>query len=294
MILPDRMFSAAWIRDVRLRRLAAQVQLLLIFLRSLCDRNGRFEFSPALIHMALYKSAECGNVSVRDVEAWLETLRSGGFIKAYIGSDGRRVGEVASEYWRQRLNFGKAEFEPEPGQPELALVAAPPLFFEPKRSEAKRRDTSESGPARAGEDEIFLALAKAEGAQVDQLTKRARRVLLMSANEIRHVCPAASAQEVERRVAVYRRRFPSAQITAPAIAKHWAACGGDSGQAQRRDWDLEPEGWRAWWRSTYPPEDFPNAERYEDGEWSMVPDFYRREIFLGMKRQPLSVERGAA
>lgn len=126
MILPDRMFSAEWIRDGRLRRLPAHVQLLLIFLRPLCDRNGRFEFNPALIHMALYVSADCGNVSARDVEAWLEILRSGGFIKSYTGAAGRRVGEVAKEYWRQKLSFGKGVFDPEIEQPELELPASPP------------------------------------------------------------------------------------------------------------------------------------------------------------------------
>jgi len=126
MILPDRMFSAEWIHDRRLRRLPPQVQLLLIFVRPLCDRNGRFEFNPALIHMALYASADCGNVSVRDVEAWLEILRSGGYVKSYTGADGRRVGEVAKEYWRQKLTFGKQVYEPESDQPELVLPDADP------------------------------------------------------------------------------------------------------------------------------------------------------------------------
>lgn len=127
MILPDRMFSAEWIRDERLRRLPAHVQLLLIFLRHVCDRSGRFEFNPALIHMALYASATVSNVSVRDVEAWLEILRAGGYIKSYTGAAGRRVGEVAREYWRQKLSYGKEAFEPEQEQPELALpLAAPP------------------------------------------------------------------------------------------------------------------------------------------------------------------------
>lgn len=134
MILPDRMFFAAWIHDRRLRRLPPQVQLLLIYLRPLCDRNGRFEFNPALIHMALYASANCGNVSARDVEAWLEHLRSGGLIKSYTGADGRRVGEVATEYWRQGLKYGKAVYEPEAEQPHLDLSVVDP----PAKRKAKR------------------------------------------------------------------------------------------------------------------------------------------------------------
>lgn len=141
MILPDRTFFSCWIHDARLRRLNPQVQLLLIFLRPLCDRFGRFEVKPALIHMALYTSAECSNVSVRDVEAWLEILRSGGYIKTYTGADGRRIGEVHKDYWRQKLTFGKAIYESESGTEPLLDLAAPepppPPGPEMKRREKK-------------------------------------------------------------------------------------------------------------------------------------------------------------
>lgn len=142
MILPDRMFSADWIRDERLRRLPAHVQLLLLFIRHLCDRNGRFEFNPALIHMALYASAKVSNVSARDVEAWLEILRAGGYIKTYTGAAGRRVGEVAREYWRQKLSYGKDAFEPEAEQPELALPLADP----PKERKLKKGGRGKEPP----------------------------------------------------------------------------------------------------------------------------------------------------
>ena len=142
MILPDRMFSAEWIRDERLRRLPAHVQLLLLFIRHLCDRNGRFEFNPALIHMALYASATVSNVSARDVEAWLEILRAGGYIKTYTGAAGRRVGEVASQYWRQKLSYGKDAFEPEAEQPELALPIADP----PKERKLKKGGRGKETP----------------------------------------------------------------------------------------------------------------------------------------------------
>lgn len=185
MILPDRMFCSAWIRDLRLRRLPAHVQLLLIFLRPLCDKNGRFEFNPALIHMALYVSAECGNVSVRDVEAWLEILRSGGFIKSYTeAGTSRRVGEIAKEYWRQRLAHGKGHFEAEGDEPELPLDAAPPekeiskagrgskkappltsLHFD---SPARASDPAPPPPAPLSEsDDAWLARVRAKWPHID-------------------------------------------------------------------------------------------------------------------------------
>ena len=142
-LLPDRLFSAEWVRDKRLRALGRHVQMLLIYLRHMCDRNGRFEFDPAEVHRAFYVSVE-DNVSVRDVEAWLEILRSGGFIKSYVGVEGRRVGEMASEYWKQRLNFGKSHFDPEPVEGQLPLDAPPPPVPPPTRREEKRSEVNGS------------------------------------------------------------------------------------------------------------------------------------------------------
>ncbi len=152
--LADRIFCGEWVRDKRLRALGRHVQMLLLFLRSISDRYGRFEFDAKEVHRLLYASVE-DNVSVRDVEAWLEILRLGGFIKSYVGVEGRRVGEIAQLFWRQKLNYGKSMFDPEPDEPGLPLEAGgpprpPPTGREEKGSEVKvsRKRSPAPGAAR--------------------------------------------------------------------------------------------------------------------------------------------------
>ena len=43
--------------------------------------------------------------------------------------------------------------------------------------------------------------------------------------DIRAASPEVTPDEVKRRAGRYSRKFPSAALTAPALAKHWAACG---------------------------------------------------------------------
>jgi hypothetical protein len=282
MILPNRTFVSDWIFDKRLRRLNAQVQLLLIFLRPLCDVAGRFEWDAMRIHAALYRSAECGNVSVRDVEGWLELLRSVGCIKSYVGPDGRRIGEVIKEYWQQRLNYGSAKYAAEPDSPELDLGGAPPPHPQ-KRSEVKR--ISRERPADAGRDECFLALARVDGSDPAQMTPLAKRTVATMLKQIRAAMSDVTPEEIARRASAYRRRFPGSALTPGALAKHWGALGGSTvaALASAHPWDEEPEGWRAYWRDTYPPEEFPNATRWEDGEWGEIPAMTRKDIFYGVR-----------
>lgn len=49
--------------------------------------------------------------------------------------------------------------------------------------------------------------------------------------------------------------------------------------------DTEPEGWRAYWRETYPPEDYPDAPRYDEGDWASVRDDHKKQIREAMRRR---------
>lgn len=49
-------------------------------------------------------------------------------------------------------------------------------------------------------------------------------------------------------------------------------------------WEQEPEGWRAHWRNKYPPEDFPNAVRYDEQEWSTLSSYNRKFIWSEMRK----------
>jgi hypothetical protein len=73
-----------------------------------------------------------------------------------------------------------------------------------------------------------------------------------------------------------------------AIDKNWAAPDVDAKVAQFqvvRPWEEAPEDWKAYWRETYPPEDFPDAPRYEDGKWSEVRTDHKKQIYEGLRKR---------
>lgn len=51
--------------------------------------------------------------------------------------------------------------------------------------------------------------------------------------------------------------------------------------------ETEPEGWRAFWRETYPPEEYPNATRWDERDrgWLEMPAQTRKEIRDGMRKR---------
>jgi 5-methylcytosine-specific restriction endonuclease McrA len=76
-----------------------------------------------------------------------------------------------------------------------------------------------------------------------------------------------------------------------AIEKDWAAPDENakvtSGAhfATVRDWEVAPDDWKAIWRDTYPPEDFPDAPRYEDGTWEEVRTDHKKHIHDLIKKR---------
>ncbi len=74
-----------------------------------------------------------------------------------------------------------------------------------------------------------------------------------------------------------------------AIEKEWAAPDEDAKVVANagggRPWDNAPDDWKAWWRDTYPPEDYPDAPRYDNGEWAEVTADHRKHIWEGLQKQ---------
>jgi len=267
VILPDRMFSGSWIHDTRFRKLPHHVQLLLIYLRPLCDRNGRFEYNPALIHMALYASAKCGNVSVRDVATWLEILRSGGLIKSYVGADGVRIGEIATEYWRQKLSYGKEKFEAEQSQPELDLPAADPP------AQTRRR----SGRCDVKRSEVVGA----RGAPGQDHTHTD-----FSLEAIRTRWPSLDidAELISAERHVRASRGPTAQVDLKWFERHWLPGAGPKlPRKSSQISDDEPDGWRAWLNDECPQSAFSRGGAQEGISWAALDDLTRKFIRNGMR-----------
>ena len=73
-------------------------------------------------------------------------------------------------------------------------------------------------------DLVFEALCSATGTDARSLTKSGRGALNAALRDIRAASPGVTPEEITRRANRYSRKFPSAALTAPALAKHWAAC----------------------------------------------------------------------
>jgi hypothetical protein len=91
--------------------------------------------------------------------------------------------------------------------------------------EARARAAPKPAPSRK-RDEIHDALSEIEGADPNQLTKRHAAGIGVAAAEIRTATPDVSAGEIHRRAGVYKRLHPEWELTANALAKHWAAVSG--------------------------------------------------------------------
>lgn len=96
---------------------------------------------------------------------------------------------------------------------------------------------------------------------------------------------------LERQLQTCVRLGPHRAIAAleSAIEKEWAAPDEQAKVVSQagagRPWDNAPDDWKAYWRETYPPENFPDAPRYEDGDWSDVPSDHRKMIWEGLQKQ---------
>jgi hypothetical protein len=292
MIFPDRMFIGDWLRDPRLRRLTRHLQLLLLMLRHLSDRDGRFGYSPADVHRALYVSVE-DNVSLRDVEEWMEKLRSLGFIKSYTGSNGQRVGEISRDYWRQKLAFGKSVFEAEGSEPQLDLSADPPARARTRRSDMKRSDTS-AGPSAAGEgdfpilyfsDRLLLTMCQLEGSDPALLTPTGKRKIQSALSAIRKVKADLHPDDLVAAAGVWRKVFPTATLTAHALSVHWAKLMAPKApKAVAQPEDEEPMGWRDWINEHTPDVPYARDQEKEGTPWHELTAAYRRYLIEQLKK----------
>lgn len=75
-----------------------------------------------------------------------------------------------------------------------------------------------------------------------------------------------------------------------AIEKGWSAPDENARvpnghMLQERPWDQEPEGWRNYWRTKYPPEEFPHAPRHDEEQWRELTNDRRKMIWEGMQEE---------
>lgn len=77
---------------------------------------------------------------------------------------------------------------------------------------------------QAARNPLIDALASVGGVDPLQIPPRAWGAIGAALADIRAVCPELTPEEIARRGANYRTHYPSASLTAPALAKHWAVC----------------------------------------------------------------------
>lgn len=91
--------------------------------------------------------------------------------------------------------------------------------------------------AVASRDELSHALLEVCGLLAADLTESARGALGGAVKDLRGV--GATSDEVRRLADVYRRKWPSATLTPPALSKHWATLRGSTSRPARTVETLE-------------------------------------------------------
>lgn len=138
-----------------------------------------------------------------EVAAKREGGRRGGLRSGASRREAMLEGEVQTE---SKLNSNGKERKGKEGERNTILAPAEAV------AEGKPRDL------------IFEALCSATGTDARSLTKPGRGALNAALRDIRAASPEVTPDEIKRRAGRYSRKFPSAALTAPALAKHWAAC----------------------------------------------------------------------
>ena len=105
----------------------------------------------------------------------------------------------------------------EPKEPILAPNGASEFL------ELKTKPTAHV-PKPRPRDLSLEALAAIGGSDLTQVTQPAWRSAAAALKTIRAVCPGVTSEQIQLRGRHYQQVFPSATLTAHALAKHWATC----------------------------------------------------------------------
>lgn len=136
--------------------------------------------------------------------------------------------------WVNGVKGGRKPSKPT-GNPKSNWVNPPGTDREDRIGEEKRiSDPPNLAPsAPAGEvkahvprprNELFDVLARSTGSDPYQVTGTGGASIGKALADIRKVFPDVTPAEIERRAEAYRKLHPAWDLTAPALAKHWAAC----------------------------------------------------------------------
>lgn len=210
--------------------LPVAARLTFIGLWNYADDEGRGVFDPRLIRAAIWPLED--NVTVAKVQGHLDALTAARLITVY--SDGTRT-YFSVNGWGEH----QAISHPRPSLLPAPSLTLPGTLPEPSRLEGKGRERNRERKESAAKeprtprkrDLLVDTLAESTGSDPAELTRPHARALGVAVASIREVAPDVSPDEIRRRAANYARMHPDWELTGPALAKHWAECGGVSSVA---------------------------------------------------------------
>jgi hypothetical protein len=177
---------------------------------------------------------------------------------------------------------------PKPGpeiEEEIEIQSsAPPIPPPPAaKGEFPSASPSSSKPVPLGFSHhaavVVAALRQAEGTAVTALTVSAHRELVHAAGEILTVDPRATAADIAAAAVLYRRAFPTATLTAHALAKHWPRLQAPSPTARAAATvEAEPAGWREWIAQNCPDSPFAPGGEKAALAWADLDPDHRRHL----------------
>ena len=99
-------------------------------------------------------------------------------------------------------------------------VAKLPAYKDLQETRTKKDLAAAPREAPAKKDELFEVVAEACGIDWRNLTSSGRGPLNRAVKELKEI--GANADQVARRAAAYRKKYPEAALTPMALTKHWA------------------------------------------------------------------------
>ncbi len=282
--MPSRIIREGWLESEPVNQLDAQAERFFLRLCLRADDFGRYHANPKLLSSTLFPLK--ADIRITDIPRWIAACEKAGLLRCY-SSDHKPLIEIRK--FGQRTRAKKSKFpDPPPDDGHLPGICPTddghPRTYSESESESKSSIAPAAKPAGRARDALFDSLAIAEGSDPRQLTAPAAKTIGVALAQIRAVSPDVCPSEIQARAKAYRRLYATAAITAMALARHWAKLGNGARPAEEPQ-EAEPEGWKAYWRERFPPENYPDAPRYEDGQWSDVPPDHRQLIRDGMRKK---------
>jgi hypothetical protein len=197
---------------------------------------------------------------------------------------------------QNRDERGGPEIEEEIEIQSSARPIPPPPAAKGEFSSASPSSPKPSGTFGSGLDALLVAaLRRAEGTESAPLTPAARRELEHAAREILTASPVATSATIAAAAAAYRRAFPTATLTAHALAKHWPRLQPAATTFRPiASVEAEPAGWRDWIAENCPDSPFAPGGEKSGLAWPDLDPDHRRHLIRELAKLAKRTARAAA